>query len=278
MSLSVAELKKITGITFNDALTYETVIERIETNTGSALDLAISNALLVRFLIEERSHTPGEVGARLSLSDNQVTAMGRRGKVIYLIGTVNTMRLQWAQMMPFSNKELTDLIERITAEPDADKTAFILEHGSLSKIAVTRLADNATPEEDLVFNAQMDGVKTPQAFKKVLPALAEKLEIKLPVVTRDKSPETAANAKADVATFDQAIATMAAAIEQLHDGTDEKYPLTITSAQKEKLEALISGITDICIRAEIMEPLKKEDRPAEVTEFAADSEEYTRSA
>ena len=190
------------------------------------------------------------------------------------------MRLQWAQLSQFSIKELTDVIEALTSEPDEDEKGPALAMMSGAEVVKARLGTNTTPERTkAILDASMaDGNRTPDAIKKSIPAIAERLAIELPVITRKKSPETAADAKADVPTFDQAIATMFAAIEQLHDGTDEKYPLAITSAQHDKLETLIANLTDICIEAEIVEPLTKEGRPAEVTEFAADSEEYTRSA
>ena len=280
MSLTLAQLQKATGLELNASTTDEQIFAKVAANIVKGTGLEIGNALLINDLVNVRGWQIKEAAPHLNMSADDAGLIGRKGQVLFSIGEPNLFVQQWAQMKPLTGTELTALVETLVNTPDAEK-ATVVQHRSLTKVMQRRMGESTKPEqiETMVEEAIELGASTPRAARALIPAIAEKLAIELPKPKkRSKSAEGAADAKADVPTFDQAIATMFAAVEQLHDGTDEKYPLTITSAQHDKLETLIASLTEICIEAEIMEPLTKESRPAEVTEFAADSEEYTRSA
>jgi hypothetical protein len=280
MSLTLAQLQKATGLELNASTTDEQVFARIAQNIVKGTGLEIGTALLINDLINVRGWQINEAAPHLNMSDDDAALIGRKGQVLFITGEPNLFVAQWAQMKPLGRTELTALVETLVNTPDAEK-ATVVQHRSLTKVMQRRMGESTKPEqiETMVEEAIELGATTPRAARALIPAIAEKLSIELPKPKkRSKSAETAADNKADIPTFDQALTVMFAAIEQLNDGCDEDYPLTVTTAQRERIESLISNLTDICVMALDYEPLAGTDRPDEVTEFAADSEEYTRTA
>lgn len=280
MSLTLAQLQKATGLELNASTTDEQIFAKIAANIVKGTGLEIGNALLINDLVNVRGWQIKEAAPHLNMSADDAGLIGRKGQVLFSIGEPNLFVQQWAQMRPLTGTELTALVETLVNTPDAEK-ANVVQHKSLTKVMQRRMGESTKPEqiETMVTEAIELGAATPRAARALIPAIAEKLSIELPKPKkRSKSPEGAADAKADVPTFDQALAVMFAAVEQLHDGCDEEYPLTITPAQRERVEKLVACLTDICFQAIDLEPLTSADRPAEVVEFAADSEEYTRKS
>jgi hypothetical protein len=252
--ISTVEFRKMTGVDINS--TPAQLEKALGSQVAKETDSQIAIALIVRTLIVEHSWQVNSAAANVGLTNGTARTAGNRGKVLYETGA-KSAALVWQTLRTLSDtvaNELAATVQGMLTEDD--RTAYVCRIG-VRKVVATRMGENATPETiDALTDAIIaDGHRTPVAARGVVDGIATRLGIELPkpqqAGNRSGSSSNAADDKADVPTFDQALMGALAAVKRVHEGTDEDHPLTLTSVQASLVDTLMTELLAIMDAAKV---------------------------
>ena len=243
------QYKKMTGVSRNaTAETLQTALTRKVQATAAA---EMATALLVRTLVDEHAWKISESAPSVGLSPSQASRAGARGRILYITG-YETAPIVWSHLQAIPTKDYASLYDTLNAMGNEDdRVAYVVNLGTRNAVA-QRLGDNATPERvaDLTDAIHADGHRTPVAIRAAIPSTAKRLEIPLPVATRDNAAGNKVDGKA--ASTPTAAAPLAAVEAFTADrvaGSDDDTPFALTDAEALALSAAAVKAVGALIRA-----------------------------
>lgn len=243
------QFKKVTGVSRNaSAETLENALTRKVAATAAA---EIATALLVRMLVDEHQWKISESAPKVGLSASAAGKAGARGRILYSTG-YDSAAVVWAHLQAIPSKDYAALFDTVNAMANEDdRTAYVVNLGTRNAVA-QRLGDNATPERvtALTDAIQQDGHRTPVAIRASIPSTAKRLEIPLPVVTRDNAAGNKVDSKpTSTPTAAAPLAAVEAFTEDRAAGSDDENPFALTDAEALALSAAAVKAVGALMRA-----------------------------
>lgn len=245
--------RKVTGVDLNADAT--ALLKGLAKVVKATTENEIRTALIVRTLVVEHSWKVSESAHEVGLSSSAASVAGKRGKVLWETGP-ESLAVVWQALRSIPSKNLEDLATTLqTMTTEQDRTDYVIRTGVASTVG-TRLGESATPDRITTITDTLlaEGHRTPVAAKAAVAGIAKRLEIPLPKATRPGTPGAKADAKADVPTFDAAMATALAAIRQAMDGADDDHPVMLTPAQSALADDVMSALAALVDVAKVAVP------------------------
>lgn len=247
------DFRKITGVALDaDTSTMEKRLGTVVKNTAAS---EIATALIVRTLVVEHGWKVSESAANVGLSASAAGVAGSRGKVLWETGPDSAL-IVWQTLKSLPSGSLTDLATHLqTMTTEADRTEYVVRLG-IKEVTVKRLGDKATPEAiaSMVDALAADGHRTPVSAKSAVAGVAGRLGIELPKATRPGTPANKSGSKADVPTFDAAMAAALVAIEQAYAGADADNPVMLTPDQSKLADDVMAALARLIDVAKVAIP------------------------